>query len=134
MVKQNMRESLLATMANAKGRFRGKLAKYAKKTAPTFVALEDDDLDKPGAPLFAVDDVIQVLVYFTGHEHVAAMNEVWKHFFNPPYAMNLVEVIKGYHTSCNGEQGALVALIFIYRDQLVLHALVKGNTIAKIDC
>ena len=57
--------------ANAKGRFRGKLAKYAKKTAPTFVALEDDDLDKPGAPLFAVDDVIQVGELRPGEDSVA---------------------------------------------------------------
>ena len=46
--------------ANQKGRFKGKLAKYAKKTAPTFVDLEDADRDKPGAPLFTIDDVIQV--------------------------------------------------------------------------
>ena len=49
----------------------GKLAKYAKKTAPTFVALEDDDLDKPGAPLFAVDDVIQVGELRPGEDSVA---------------------------------------------------------------
>ena len=46
--------------ANQKGRFKGKLAKYAKKTAPTFVDLEETDRDKPGAPLFAIDDVIQI--------------------------------------------------------------------------
>ena len=46
--------------ANQKGRFKGKMAKYAKKTAPTFVDLEPEDFDKPDAPLFSIDDVIQV--------------------------------------------------------------------------
>lgn len=46
--------------ANQKGRFKGKMAKYAKKTAPTFVDLEPEDVDKMNAPLFSADDVIQV--------------------------------------------------------------------------
>ena len=42
-----------------------------------------------------MDDVTQVLVYLTGHEHVAAMNEVWKHFFNPPYPQRATAIVAG---------------------------------------
>ena len=42
-----------------------------------------------------MDDVIQVLVYLTGHEHVAAMNEVWQHFFNPPYPQRATAIVAG---------------------------------------
>jgi hypothetical protein len=46
--------------AQAKGRFKGKLARWSKRAAPVFVELTDHDRDTAEKPLFEVDDVIQV--------------------------------------------------------------------------
>ena len=43
----------------------------------------------------AMDDVTQVLVYLTGREHVAAMNEVWPRFFNQPYPQRATAIVAG---------------------------------------
>ena len=42
-----------------------------------------------------MDDVTQVLVYLTGREHVAAMNEVWPRFFDQPYPQRATAVVAG---------------------------------------
>ena len=42
-----------------------------------------------------MDDVTQVLVYLTGREHVAAMNEVWPSFFNQPYPQRATAIVAG---------------------------------------
>ena len=40
-----------------------------------------------------MDDVTQVLVYLTGREHVAAMNEVWPRHFNQPYPQRATAIV-----------------------------------------
>ena len=42
-----------------------------------------------------LDAVTQVLVYLTGPEHVAPMNEVWKRVFNQPYPQRATAIVAG---------------------------------------
>ena len=42
-----------------------------------------------------MDDVTQVLVYLTGHQHVAAMNEAWPRFFDQPYPQRATAIVAG---------------------------------------
>ncbi|MBM3542705.1 MAG: RidA family protein [Alphaproteobacteria bacterium] len=42
-----------------------------------------------------MDDVTQVLVYLTGAEHGAALNEAWPRFFNAPYPNRATVIVSG---------------------------------------
>ena len=41
----------------------------------------------------SIEDITQVLVFLTGTEHVAALNEAWAKFFEPPYPNRATMII-----------------------------------------